>query len=255
MITAGLNGRLGNEMFQIAAATALAYENNDISQFDLEKTYGTIYRDNIYSKLIHGVFDTNYIEYVEKRFRYTKIEYQHSNDLTLKLFGYFQSDKYFRNYKYEIIDLFSNDLIINKLKNEYNNILKNSVSFHIRRTDYLSYPHIHPCSSPNYYINGVRHIENEKKIDNILVFSDDINYCKENFFDKRITYIEYLKDYEDMYLMSLCENNIIANSSFSWWGSYLNKNANKIVICPKLWFGLKSGYDSSDIYYENIIIM
>lgn len=249
MITTGLNGRLGNHMFQVAAATALAYENYDVAQFDLNTTDAHNYENTIYSKTIVGKGD--YInEYSQPVFTYRKIPYV-SN---LKLWGYFQSEKFFKNYKKEIVDLFSNELLINNLRFRYKDILKNSLSINIRRGDYLYYPDIHPCLSPEYYLEGIKYVENILPIDNILVFSDDIPYCKSVFNNDKMIFMENLPHHEQMYLMSLCDNNILANSTFSWWASYLNKNEDKIVIFPKIWFGTKAPYDPSDIYWEDNII-
>jgi hypothetical protein len=83
-----------------------------------------------------------------------------------------------------------------------------------------------------------------------LIFSDDINWCIENFdFIKNKTFISGNSDFFDLYLMSMCNNNIIANSTFSWWAAWLNINKDKKVICPKIWFGINySHFDTSDIY-------
>jgi hypothetical protein len=140
---------------------------------------------------------------------------------------------YFYLYLNELYNLFVNEEIINNLKNKYKKLLKNSLSLHVRRTDYLTiYPEF--IKENDYYYDCIKKLENEKKIDNILIFSDDMQWCKENIKDDRITYIEGQKDYEDLYLMSLCENNVILDSSFSWWGQFLNKNEDKIVFRPDI---------------------
>jgi hypothetical protein len=110
------------------------------------------------------------------------------------------------------------------MKIKYKYILKNSISIHVRRGDYLSEEFKGLLKNKEYYYNEIKKIDNQKNITNILVFSDDIQWCKENIIDKRIIYIEGQKDYEDLYLMSLCENNISSQSSFSWWAEFLNKN-------------------------------
>ena len=83
-------------------------------------------------------------------------------------------------------------------------------------------------------------------INKVLIFSDDIEWCKQNFIGDRFIFIQE-EDYISLYLMSLCDYNIIANSSFSWWGAWLNQNPNKVVIAPKLWFGLKSNHNINDL--------
>ena len=89
--------------------------------------------------------------------------------------------------------------------------------------------------------------------DYFLVFSDDIEWCKNNITGDNIVYIDSEIDYIDLYLMARCDNNIIANSSFSWWGAWLNKNENKKVVAPTLWFGQVVGEDTNDIIPENWI--
>jgi hypothetical protein len=82
---------------------------------------------------------------------------------------------------------------------------------------------------------------------NIFVFSDDITWCRNNLGFKNMIFVEGNVDIEDLWLMSLCEKNIIVNSSFSWWGAYLNTSKDKVVIAPSNWFGPSAGLNSSDI--------
>jgi hypothetical protein len=91
----------------------------------------------------------------------------------------------------------------------------------------------------------------------IILFSNDIDWCKKNLIldGKELIYIENNFDYIDLWMMSLCENNIIANSSFSWWGAWLNKNNNKIVVAPKKWFGNALQHNTKDLYPEKWIVI
>jgi hypothetical protein len=91
-----------------------------------------------------------------------------------------------------------------------------------------------------------------------VVFSDDINWCRENFSkdDKNILFIEGNLDYEDISLMSLCDHNIISNSTFSWWAAWLNDNPSKIVIAPKNWFGpAYSNLSTEDLYCPGWLVI
>lgn len=263
MITTFFSGRLGNLLFEIAAAESLAIDNNTDCKFDLRfgDSFSTRhpkdYKDNILNKI--KLFDITKFEndifcYREPSFNFNTINYNLNKEIFL-IKGYFQSEKYFINNKNHIINLFTNNDILNNLKFKFNNILTNSVSIHIRRGDYLNHPNVYYIMDFEYIKNCLNYIESNKKIDNILIFSDDIYWCKQNIQDDRIKFIENQLDYEDLYLMSLCENNICSNSTFSWWASYLNKNTNKIVIFPKNWFKLTAGINSNDIYYQNSIIL
>jgi hypothetical protein len=189
--------------------------------------------------------------YQEPFFHYKDIPYQEN----LILSGYFQSEKYFVENQNFIRNLFDVDeqskKIIEKIIST--DILYKSCSLHIRRGDYLSYPDHHPVCDIEYYKNAMNFISNKT----IILFSNDIDWCKKNLIldGKELIYIENNFDYIDLWMMSLCENNIIANSSFSWWGAWLNKNNNKIVVAPKKWFGNALQHNTKDLYPEKWIVI
>ena len=142
---------------------------------------------------------------------------------------------------------------IEKIKNSQ------SVGLHIRRSDYIineSVLNYHGVCPPSYYFSGLEKIKEKTKNLELFVFSDDIAWCKQNLiFDLPCTYIDHNtgeKSFEDMRLMSLCKHNIIANSSFSWWGAWLNANPSKIVVAPTKWFNDLAN-QSQDIYPPNWI--
>lgn len=115
---------------------------------------------------------------------------------------------------------------------------KNAVSVHVRRGDYLKYAHKFKILSEEYYAAAVRCISEKTRAPAFFVFSDDIEYVEKNYadlFGANTTYVsnEKLADHEEMWLMSRCPHNIIANSTFSWWAAWLNQNPDKIVIAPK----------------------
>lgn len=149
--------------------------------------------------------------------------------------GYWQNQSYFKNYKKDIYNLFS-------FKNSVDfHLEKNSVAVHVRRGDYVTNKlardtlGVLPIS---YYKKSM--ILLARKINNPIfyIFSDDIEWVKKNFdFESfNIKFIENSKAYEDLQCMSLCAHNIVANSSFSWWGAWLNNNPEKIVIAPQRWY-------------------
>ena len=168
-----------------------------------------------------------------------------------------QSEKYFVHNRALILDLFAPTTDIkNYITSKYSGIINaNALSIHVRRGDYVYLPNHHPVASPEYYTNAINYITTKTRIDKYIVFSDDINYCKSMFGESEdITYINGEKDYIDLYLMSMCEHNIIANSTFSWWGAWLNQNSDKIVVAPKTWFGTaRTDLDTSDLIPENWI--
>lgn len=126
----------------------------------------------------------------------------------------------------------------------------NSVSIHFRRGDYIG-NRIHETDKTEYYKEALNIIQSKVENPVYFVFSDDINWIRENFKTSFEThYIDFNdseSNYEDLKLMSSCKHNIIANSSFSWWGAWLNSNPDKIVISPKKWF------NDDMLNYEDVI--
>lgn len=191
---------------------------------------------------------------VEPHFQYWK-DFKNL-DKNSYLHGYWQSEQYFL----EVADVIKSELKFKIALNSQNeNIAKSikaveSVSIHIRRGDYLSNPTaaaIHGSCSQDYYQSAIGQIADKVNDPHFFIFSDDIKWAKENLkmSDYPCQYVSHNRDsssYVDMQLMSLCKHNIIANSSFSWWGAWLNSNESKIVIRPQKWFETNR-YDVSTV--------
>jgi hypothetical protein len=262
MVTCSLQGGIGNLLFEIAATISYGLDNNHDVLFDIDNhkiglqgNNAIKYKDNIFSKLNNNVLKTD-IDYNEPYFHYKEINIKSDKNKVLCLNGYFQSEKYFINNKDVIIDTFSPNneekIFLENILNNYRNNGKELVSLHIRRGDYLKFPTIHPFIGLNYINKSISLFDDY----NILVFSDDIKWCKDNIQKENVFYLNNdikLEDYQELWLMSLCDHNIISNSSFSWWGSYLNKNENKIVVAPKIWFGKDGPKDTDDIVPERCV--
>lgn len=253
MVSCKLQGGLGNQIFQIAAAYALALKNNDISGFDFNGCYTPLqgysankYVNNILSKVNSSNGHVFRYVYNEPKHSYEELPY--TKDLLLQ--GYFQSEKYFNGYKKEIIELFKTDTNkdkIDKLLSQYNN--KPVTSIHVRRGDYINLPDFHPVCSMEYYKKAMAEIGDST----FVLISDDIEWVKENFKGDNIVYSSFNDEIDELTLMVSCDNNIIANSSFSWWGAYFNPNENKKIIAPNNWFGPKGPQDTNDIIPSNWI--
>jgi len=257
-VSTRLMGGLGNMMFQISAAFAVSLRDEKDFICDTEnmmiphKSYD-YYSNNIFRKIKFSNEFENFEVINEQGFNYHKIP---STVGDVKLNGYFQSEKYFIDFKKEISNLFeidqNTDLYLNQ---KYQKILNNKTcSIHVRRGDYTHLPNHHPTQKIDYYKNASKIIGVEKTY---LIFSDDIEWCKLNFdFLENKIFITDNTDFQDLYLMSKCDDNIIANSTFSWWGAWLNPNPNKKVIAPKIWFGnFYSNFDTSDLYFQDSIIL
>ncbi len=155
--------------------------------------------------------------------------------------GFWQSQKYFENIADEIRHDFTLKDPVSVATQDLISEIKNteSVCVHLRRTH--GGGSYHTKYDMDYYDNGIKYISDKKKIDKIFVFSDDIEWCKENIkFDFPTFFAgkEYAgkKGEGDLFLMSNCKNFIIPNSTFSWWGAWLSTSSDKIVICPKSWY-------------------
>jgi Glycosyl transferase family 11 len=259
MISTILKWGLCNRLFLIANTYVISLQKNvpcifyDKYSYDIQHHINFKYSNNIFSKLnfIYDIFDNKKIyDYIFKE--EDIIKYYKDNNLTPIKYSDLSNfnDNFILtefntnyidiiNYQKELCDLFINEEVINEIRIKYNKYLNNSVSLNIRRGDFLHF-FKNRIESVDYYLDGIKEIEKKKQIDNILVVSDDIPWCKENFKDNRNIFIEE-EDYLQLYLMTLCENFIVSDSTFSWWGVFLNKNENKIVI-------YKNEYENSYLY-------
>ena len=238
---------LGNQMFQVASAIGYGIRYGHKPVFSIPKSpheKDLLYIEHCFYNLNRGNTLNPHFVSEQEDGAYSDIPLIH-NDVFL--LGYFQSPKYFvdEDYVRKLLSLSSQD--DEDIKKRYSDVLKkDTVSIHIRRGDYLldSQRAIHPVLSLEYYQKSLCNI----KHDTVVCFSDEIEWCKKNLRIKNIVFIEGNKSWEDMHLMSLCNNNIISNSTFSWWGAFLNKNKNKKVIFPSRWFGKSFQRKTRDMF-------
>ncbi len=274
-------GGLGNQLFQYATAFSLSKKINkplfcdlthpslSIHPFMLDKfkiSSKFLYKDDILNEniknynsislILYKKFGLNFIDksfYIERNFKYQK-NFEKINEEKI-LIGHFLSEKYFINNRNEILNefLIKNELNIENKKSL--NLIKNynSISIHIRRGDFLSKNNVNDyyICPLDYYKSALKLLvdKNDKNKEiGLFIFSDDLNWAEENLkFNYPTYFISHNRNdssYEDLRLMSHCNHNIIANSSFSWWAAWLNSNENKIVISPKHWH---KKYEFTDI--------
>ena len=254
------NLKLGNAMFVYSALKAICTKNN----YQLKLPNIQIFNDfNLKIEELKEA-DKHQLKYqiITEEFPYNE-QFFNIPDNT-NMFNYFQSEKYFLNIRDELLNDFSLKEELNKPVEELYNQLKGDsnrtlISIHIRRTDYLDprYSSFHPVCSMEYYKEALKQFDEiENKF--FVICSDDIEWCKENFsfLQPNVYYSVGLKNSQDMILMSKCEHNILANSSFSLFSTFLNKNNNKIVIAPKKWFGIYDiNHNTKDLYPKGCIII
>ncbi len=248
-VTASLQGQLGNQLFIIAAATSLALDHDIHAIFPdlIEKSaYNIPYN---YEKLFRSFPVTlprpiRWI-YEEPSFSYKPIPY-HPN---MQLVGYFQSEKYFLSHKKEILALFAAPPYVKEhLFLHYADIIEHpsSVSIHVRFYHEDPLGKVYVPFEKSYFEKAMAHFPENSLF---VLFSNNMERCKEllSSLPGNLRFIEGEDAISDLYLMSFCKHNIITNSSFSWWGAYLNQNPDKKVIAPKQWFNPAYISDTQDL--------
>ena len=271
MITCELCGGLGNQLFQIFTTIAYALRNDTSFYFKkyehgLEtQNIGTSklitkrcpYWVDFLSELSCNLSDdfNNTMTIHEQRFKYDEIRMLSDSEKinnNICLMGYFQSPKYFADFEQNIYDLLKirekQQFIKNHSNINFDNI--QTISMHFRLGDYKLLPKMFNILNVNYFINALKYVlfkSKSDKLTTVLYFCEDESIPEVenmiNIIKSRFTSITFsrcgqdLTDWEQMLLMSVCDHNVIANSTFSWWGAYLNQNNRKIVCYPSKWFG------------------
>jgi hypothetical protein len=283
LITTNIIGGLGNQMFQYAAGRALSlrlrqqlrldtsdYHDYGLHQgFELHRIFSQIkkiapieripfpasrlvslFRRIARHRLLNRLFSRTML--VEPHFSYWSGVTGASNDGYM--IGYWQSERYFNEFSAQI----RRDFAFPSISDDVNlNLAQrightNAVSLHVRRGDYASDPKntsIYNICAPEYYEAAIRHVAERVKDPEFFIFSDDIEWAKKNlvipFTHTYVSHNSGAASYNDLRLMSMCKHNIIANSSFSWWGAWLNVNPDRIVVAPAKWF--VNGTDTRDL--------
>lgn len=242
----GKYGAIGNQLFQYSTLYSVGKTNNynikipnTQEHFD-DGTYRIQhYFLNCFDSIDASILEQEDLLNIKYNIYWPKMIF---NENILKipddsnLEGYFQSFKYFNQYKIDLLKQFNfKKSIKEKIYNKYNIDYSKYSSIHLRCGDYFHRQNIHPVMDFEYYSKAIDFLN----VENYLVFSDTIEKAKEilsRIKDINFIYVQENHAFEDLFLMSLCKNNITANSSFSWWAAYLNKNNPKIVS-PSNWFG------------------
>lgn len=291
MITIPLMGGLGNQLFQIFATIAYAIEHGHSFLFQytdilnvgkMRVTYWNNFLSNLVvftTKSRISKFSNSDLEAFplmrEQGFNYTKINAVPPN-ISISLHGYYQSYKYFEEYQRKIYEMILLKNQQNAIRTKYGHYLEGAItiSMHFRLGDYKDKQHFHPIMPKIYYENALKHIletkyephsnvrilyfceaeDNEfvaKTMESILSLFSDYHHLQIQKVEDGI------EDWQQLLLMSCCDNNIIANSSFSWWGAYLNQTIDKCVCYPCKWFGpsMANTYvgDMFPIYWHKIV--
>ena len=258
----GQLGQLGNQMFQYAAAKGVA------SKLDVPfmiPNHRQVFDDGIGNRYTILLFDAfkltsasllgtlrteNYVQ--ENGFTFNKDLFKIDKTENCSLYGFFQTEKYFKHIENQIRKDFT---FKDDIKNECDDLIKqftNPIALHIRRGDFVWNNKNHPPLSLDYYKSALELFESDREV---IIFSDDTEWCKEQelFEDDRFAVAEGGDQFYDLCLMSMCDDFIIANSTFSWWGAWL-ANRGK-VVAPKNWFGETLGHDTKDLYCKGWTVL
>lgn len=267
MLIIKITGGLGNQMFQYTYSKWLEKSLESLCKYDL-----SFYEDQSGTKIdkrsleiqkafhihlepatlieLNSIIPKTLLGKIKKKFKqfflHEKLNYIKENALVEQIYGHdfdmlyidghWQSKNYLSELDIHYIFKFR------PVRNEVTHFLSNYgkqelVSIHLRRGDYLKL-NTYKKIEDDYYSRSIQNLNNQNS--HFLVFSDDPDFLSKWPVLKRINYTiasgKDFKDYEELYIMSKCQHNIISNSTFSWWGAMLNKNSNKTVICPKSWY-------------------
>jgi hypothetical protein len=251
MISVFLQAGLGNQFFQIFTAIAYAIEHNEkmvIPTLKWDEKCRPPYWDSVFKRLA-GALDPamkpgDMPRLMEKRFEYDPLP----KKTNVILFGYFQSHKYFEKHYEAIYKKLNLKMEQEMIKTKYLTI-KETISLHFRIGDYSNLQFHYQLLNDDYYVKAIQEIIKRTKKDdwNIIYFCEEkdnlpvkqrLRKIKQQFptlsFFKAS---DEMKDWEQLMLMSCSDHNIIANSTFSWWGAYLNRNPDKCICYPSEWFG------------------
>jgi hypothetical protein len=225
-------GRLGNQLFQIAATIGTA-EKHDFDYifpvWDCADCFVTPIPQ------VENLMDGGFYWVYHESSNYREVCYQPielASDEAVDLRGYFQSEKYFEHCADKIRKLFTLNRATAKFVAQESGDVSDMCSLHVRRDDYLDLTNFFVPLGRDYYDAAMARFDDDTRF---LVFSDDIEWCKKEFTGPRFSFSEGHTPLVDMFTMASCKGHIIANSSFSWWGAWLNSDPDKLVIAPREW--------------------
>lgn len=283
MIVIKIKGGLGNQMFQYALYLNLKHRGTDVKMdiselnvylgsfgrgdiwdaFYVNKDFAStkdiqkLLKNNIINKLQMKIFKSSNTHYVEKNPFYFNPDIFNMDNVYLD--GYWQNEKYFKDFRKNIIEHFK---IKKELSNDNNlyldmiNSYVNSVSLHIRLGDYMTKTNkkiYGGICTPGYYRKAINYFENNYNNPVFFIFSNDVGNVKQLIDTKKYILVNCNDEknaWADLYLMSKCKHNIIANSTFSWWAAWLNQNENKTVLAPPK---MMNTIHADDIYPDSWI--
>lgn len=263
LISCNLMGGLGNQLFEAAHALSQGWKHNrEVVFIPRSWTPGQgrgaeNYVNNVFRNLKFVDNLEGFTRVTEGPFEYSEVNPVEENTV---FDGYFQSTKNWFGFDDQIREIFQpSQEVIDELRSKYPQLNQpKTLSIHVRRGEYLQFPEIHPTISVEYIQEALKIIG---EYSTVFLFTEDESrwpgsrdFVMNNFSFPNVVFPNEDQDWKELYLMGLCENHIISNSTFSWWATFLNKNKNKKIVCPSRWFGPR-GPKADDIYesYWNLV--
>lgn len=263
LISCNLMGGLGNQLFEAAHALSQGWKHNrEVVFIPRSWTPGQgrgaeNYVNNVFRNLKFVDDLEGFTRVTEGPFEYSEVNPVEENTV---FDGYFQSTKNWFGFDDQIRDIFQpSQEVVDDLRSKYPQLNQpKTLSIHVRRGEYLQFPEIHPTISVEYIQEALKIIG---EYSTVFIFTEDESrwpgsrdFVMNNFSFPNVVFPNEDQDWKELYLMGLCENHIISNSTFSWWATFLNKNKNKKIVCPSRWFGPR-GPKADDIYesYWNLV--
>jgi len=254
--TLGINGLLGNQMFQYASMRGIAHSNNIAYGLHRHNRTATTSLGVHIEQVIYNTFQIDgpfvdvelpVLDLENRRLPYNRQIMFRCPD-NVDLIGFFQSPLYFSNIEQQIRQDFTfRPEITDGVK-----VNPRAIALHVRRADYIKLFHLYTLVQMDYYTNALKHFHPSQPV---IIFSDDTEWCKAQpeFQGKRFTVSEETSSARDLYKMSQCSDFIICNSTYSWWGAWLGNNPNKKVVAPTLWFHPASTIEDQDLIPDDWI--
>ena len=292
MIITHIIGGLGNQMFQYAAGRALSLDRGQLLRLDVSDFTGyglhqgfELHRvfdcpaETATEAEIRSILGWQFSTGIRRVLARPRLAMIRHNGFVVEphfhywpeirnapqdcyLVGHWQSEKYFQ----EVASVIRSDFTFRSPLSDRNTKLAeqigqvNAVSLHVRRGDYVKNPKnvtVYGLCTPDYYRTAIQHVCERVEQPYFFIFSDDIIWVKDHLkMDLPCQYVDHnhgSESYNDMHLMSLCRHHIIANSSFSWWGAWLNPTQGKIVVAPQQWF--INGNNIQDLYPQGWMVL
>ena len=241
----GNYGRLGNQMFQVAATLSVANHRGTYACFP----------KNCQIQDVFELKDCKFVDSANPHFIFNESSFEFDKNVfsvpnMTNIHGYFQSEKYFENCEFQILENFKfKKSIADKAELNLKRYNQKLCAIHIRRGDYLKFSDVHQFPGLDYYEKSINKIKEKFNNVSFLIFSDDIEWCKSVDLFKDCDFVENETDSVEMCMITKCDFHIIANSSFSWWGARLSNS--KLTVAPSRWFGENGPKSWKDIYCKN----